>query len=110
MTELLVSAAPGLEEWLFLSAILFSIGIYGLLSRKSAVGVLMSVELMLNAAALNFVVFNHFVMPNKVDGEIMAIFIIAVAAAEAVVGMAIFVDIFKHSKTVDITRIDSMKG
>ncbi len=97
-------------HWLVLSALLFSIGMYGLLTRRNAIGILMSVELMLNAAALNFIIFNRFVMPGKVDGELMAIFIIAVAAAEVVVGMAIFVSMFKHHKTTDVTRINLLKG
>ena len=97
-------------HWLFLAALLFSIGNYGLLTRRNAIGILMAVELMLNAAALNFIIFNRYVMPDKVDGELMAIFIIAVAAAEVVVGMAIFVAMFKHCKTSDVTRINILKG
>ncbi|MBF0289458.1 MAG: NADH-quinone oxidoreductase subunit NuoK [SAR324 cluster bacterium] len=110
MVELLSNNPPGIWHWLILSTILFSIGLYGVLIRKSAVGVLMSAELMLNAAVLNFVVFNHFVKPFTIDGELMGIFIIAVAAAEAVVAMAIFVAIFKHKKSIDITHIETMKG
>ncbi|HBF33236.1 TPA: NADH-quinone oxidoreductase subunit NuoK, partial [Candidatus Sumerlaeota bacterium] len=83
---------PHLIHWLALSTALFAIGLYGLLTRKNAVGVLMSVEIMLNSAALNFVIFNRFNGgEGRVDGHVMALFVIAVAAAEAVVGMAIFV-------------------
>ena len=109
MIEFLASHAPGLTHWLALSAALFALGIYGLLTRHNAVGVLMSVEVMLNSAALNFVAFNRCVAPAAVDGQVLAIFIIAVAAAEVVVGMAIFVAIFKHHKNVDVTRMDSMR-
>ena len=109
MTEFLKAVAPGAGHWLVLIAILFSIGLYGLLSRRNAVGVLMAVELMLNSAALNFVVFNRYVAPGGVDGQMMAIFVIAVAAAEVVVGMAIFVALFRHRSTVDVTRMDIMK-
>jgi len=109
MTELLKTIAPGAGHWLVLSAILFSIGLYGLLSRRNAIGVLMAVELMLNSGALNFVVFNHYVAPGQVDGQMMAIFVIAVAAAEVVVGMAIFVALFRRRSTVDVTRMDIMK-
>jgi NADH:ubiquinone oxidoreductase subunit K len=101
---------PGVMHWLTLSTFLFSIGIYGLLTRKNAVGVLISTELMLNAVVLNFAVFNRFIAPNVIDGELMSIFIIAVAAAEAVVGMAIFVAIFKYRRTLDVTHLDIMKG
>jgi NADH:ubiquinone oxidoreductase subunit K len=107
--DLLVSHAPGAIHWLILSAILFSIGLYGLLTRRNAVGILMAVEIMLNSAALNFVVFNRFVSPAGVDGQIMAIFIIAVAAAEVVVGMAIFVALFRLRSTVDVNRINTLK-
>jgi NADH:ubiquinone oxidoreductase subunit K len=72
--------------------------------------VLISTELMLNAVVLNFAVFNRFIAPNAIDGELMSIFIIAVAAAEAVVGMAIFVAIFKYRRTLDVTHLDIMKG
>ena len=88
---------------------LFSIGIYGVLTRRNAIGILMSVELLLNSSALNFVVFEKFVAPGVVDGEIMAIFIIATAAAEVVAGMAIFVTLFKNRRTVDVTEMDLMK-
>jgi NADH:ubiquinone oxidoreductase subunit K len=106
--DFLAAHAPGLVHWLALSAVMFSIGIFGLLTRRNAVGVLMAVELMLNAAALNFVAFNRFVAPAAVDGQVLAIFVIAVAAAEAVVGMAVFVAIFKHRKNVDVTQMTTM--
>jgi NADH-quinone oxidoreductase subunit K len=98
-----------MTHWLLLSAVLFSIGLYGLLTRRNAVAILMAVELMLNSAALNFVVFNRFVSQPSVDGQIMAIFIIAVAAAEVVVGMAIFVALFGKRSTIDVNRVDAMK-
>jgi len=101
---------PGFLHWLVLSTILFSIGIYGVLSRKSALGVLIAIELMLNSTAINFIVFNRFISPAALDGALMVIFIIAVAAAEAVVAMAIFVAIFRSRKTVDVSQFDTMKG
>lgn len=109
MVEFLSSHMPTVTHWMMLSAVLFSIGLYGLLCRRNAVGILMAVELMLNAAALNFVVFNRTVMPGLVDGQIMAIFVIATAAAEVVVGMAIFVALFRHRATVDVSRMDTLK-
>jgi NAD(P)H-quinone oxidoreductase subunit 4L len=110
MIDYLASHRPGLTEWLVLSNTLFAIGVYGLLSRRNAIGLLMAIELMLNAAALNVVVFNRFVAPGTVDGQVMALFVIAVAAAEAVVAMAIFVALFRHRSTIDVNRMDSMKG
>ena len=109
MIDFLARHNPGVSDWLVLSAVLFAIGLYGLLTRRNAVGILMAVELMLNSAALNFVVFNRFVMPASVDGQIMAIFVIAVAAAEVVVGMAIFVALFRCRATIDVNRMNTMK-
>jgi NADH:ubiquinone oxidoreductase subunit K len=68
------------------------------------------VELMLNSAALNFVIFNRYLQPQAVDGALMAIFIIAVAAAEVVVAMAILVSLFRLRRTADVTKIDAMSG
>jgi NADH-quinone oxidoreductase subunit K len=101
---------PGLLHWLALSTLLFAIGLYGVLSRKSAVGVLIAIELMLNSTAINFVVFIRYIAPQLLYGALMVIFIIAVAAAEAVVAMAIFVAIYRSRKTVDVTQFDTMKG
>ena len=110
MTELLAGYAPGLREWLTLSAILYAIGLYGLLTRRNAIAILMSVEIMLNSAALNFVAFNRYVAPEQVDGHIMAIFVIVMAAAEVVVGMAIVVALYRMRATVDVNQMNMMKG
>jgi NADH:ubiquinone oxidoreductase subunit K len=109
MIESIALHKPGIEHWLVFSTILFAIGLYGLLSRRNAVGILMAVELMLNSAVLNLVVFNKFVAPASLDGQIMALFVIAVAAAEVVVAMAIFVAIFRYRRTIDVNRMDLMK-
>ena len=109
MIEALAANQPSIFHWLVLSTLLFSIGIYGLLTRKNAVAILMSVELTLNSGALNFVVFNHFLSPSKVDGAVMALFIIATAAAEVVTAMAIFVALYNHRKTIDVTLMDLIR-
>lgn len=96
-------------HWLLLSLFLFSVGIYGVLSRRSAVGILISVELMLNAGGLNFVIFNRFLAPTQVDGQIMAIFVIALAAAEVLTGMAILVMLFRKRRSVDVTRLNELR-
>ena len=108
-TSFITTFSPGIREWLMLTSVLFAIGLYGLLTRRNAVGILMAVELMLNAAAINFVIFNRFAAPAAIDGHIMAIFVIAVAAAEVVVGMAVFVAIYRYRETVDVNRMDTMK-
>lgn len=110
MTEFFAGFAPGLPEWLTLSAVLYAIGLYGLLTRRNAIAILMAVEIMLNAAALNFVVFNRYVSPEQIDGHIMALFVIVMAAAEVVVGMAIVVALYRLRGTVDVNQMNSMKG
>ena len=120
MADFLAANVPGLPQWLLLTSALFAIGLYGMLTRRNAVGVLMSLELCLNAAAVNFVLFNRYVLPGqsgvdlvrgaeRLDGAVMAIFVIAVAAAEVVVGMAIFVAMYAERRTVDVTRLDALK-
>lgn len=109
MIAYLAGHQPGLSAWLVLSAVLFSIGLYGVLTRRNAVGVLMAVELMLNAAALNFVILGRYTSPAAIDGQIAALFVIAVAAAEVVVGMAIFVALFRRRGTVDVNRMGTMR-
>ena len=98
-----------LYYWLLLSLFLFSVGIYGVLTRKSAVGLLISVELMLNAAALNLVTFNRFLFADKVDGQVLSIFVIALAAAEVLVGMAILVMLFRKKQSVDVTQMSQLQ-
>jgi NADH-quinone oxidoreductase subunit K len=109
LVQFLASHTPSLTHWLCLAAALFFIGLYGVLSRRNAVGIIMAVELMLNAAALNFVILNHYCMHSSVDGQIMAIFIIATAAAEVVVGMAIFVALYRCRGTVDVNLMDTLR-
>ena len=95
---------PDITHWLTLSALLFSIGLYGIFTRRNAVGILLSVELMLNSAILNIVIFNRFVAPHDVDGQVLSLFIVAVAAAEAVVALAIFVSFYRQRQTLDVTQ------
>ncbi len=109
MVEFLANHTPTLTHWLVLCALLFCIGLYGVLTRRNAIGILMSIEVMLDAGAINFVAFNYFIARDTVDGQIMAIFIIAVAAAEAVIAMAIFVSIYRYRGTVDVNEMDSLR-
>ena len=99
----------GLNHYLILSAILFGIGLWGALSKKSAVIILMCIELMLNAAAIAMVAFSRFVVPELLTGQVFAIFIIVVAAAEATVALAIIMSIYRSRDTIDATKIDLMK-
>ncbi|PVV84915.1 NADH-quinone oxidoreductase subunit NuoK [Dehalogenimonas alkenigignens] len=99
----------GLDHYLILSAVLFGIGLWGALSKKSAVVILMCIELMLNAAAIAMVAFSRFVVPGLLTGQVFAIFIIVVAAAEATVALAIIMSIYRSRDTIDTTKIDLMK-
>ncbi|HEY95668.1 MAG TPA: NADH-quinone oxidoreductase subunit NuoK [Dehalococcoidia bacterium] len=100
----------GLEHYLVLSAVLFAIGLFGALTKRNALVVLMCVEIMLNAVNIAMVGFSRFITPTELTGQIFAIFIIVVAAAEAAVGLAIVISIFRNRDTVDTTDVDLMKG
>jgi len=108
MIAFLAALEPTLGAWLTLSTVLFCIGLYGVLTRRNALGMLMAIEIMLNSGAMNFVVFNHFCAPSRVDGQVMAIFVIALAAAEAAVAMAILVALYRYRGTVDVTKLDTL--
>ena len=100
-----------LAAYLLLSAMLFAIGLAGALSRRNAIIVLIGIELMLNAANLNFIAFWRYgPNPQALAGVMFVIFSIAVAAAEAAVGLALIISIYRHFRTTDLGQIDSMKG
>ncbi len=98
-----------LEYYLGLAAILFSIGVYGVLARKNAVLILISIELMLNAVNINLIAFSAHFSPKALAGQIFAIFTIAVGAAEIGVGLAIILTLYRLRETVDIDKIDVLK-
>lgn len=99
----------GLEHYLILSAVLFAIGLYGALAKRNAIVILMCIEIMLNAVNITLVAFSRFITPTLLTGQVFAIFIIVVAAAEAAVGLAIIISIFRHHETIDATKIDLLK-
>jgi NADH:ubiquinone oxidoreductase subunit K len=101
--------SPTLSHFLVLSALLFSVGIYGLLTRRNLIALLMSVEIVLNSAAINFVAFHHFRFGGDAAGAILPIFIIAVAAAEAAVVLAIVIVLYRHKQEVDIEAATTLK-
>ena len=98
-----------MENYLVLSGILFSLGVYGVLARRNAVLVLMSVELMLNAVSLNFVAFSAYLDPDKATGIVFAIFVIAVAAAEVGLALAIVIRLFRNRSTVNVDEAATMR-
>jgi NADH:ubiquinone oxidoreductase subunit K len=100
-----------LQGYLLLSALLFSIGLAGALTRRNAIIVLIGIELMLNAANLNFIAFWRFgPNPEALTGVIFAIFSIGIAAAEAAVGLALIISIYRHQKTTNLDEVDSLRG
>ena len=99
----------GLEHYLILSTVLFSIGLYGALAKRSAIVILMCIELMLNAVNIAMVAFSRYIVPLLLTGQVFAIFIMVVAAAEAAVGLAIIMAIYRSRETIDATQIDLMK-
>ncbi len=99
----------GLNEYLFVSAALFSLGVMGVLTRKNAVNVLMGIELILNSANLNLVAFSRF-SSASLDGQLFAVFVIIIAAAEAAVALAIVLSMYRLVKSVNLDRADTLKG
>jgi NADH-quinone oxidoreductase subunit K len=101
-----------LNWYLLLSAFVFSCGIYAALGRRNAIAVLMGVELMLNAANINLVAFwRYSATPTvKVDGQVFAVFVIAVAAAEVAVGLALVISIYRNRRTINLDELDILKG
>ena len=96
-----------LAEAIFFSAVLFTIGVVGVLTRRNAIIIFMCVELMLNAVNLSFVAFSRV---YGVAGQVFVVFVMTVAAAEAAVGLAIVIAIFRHRQTVDLKNINLLKG
>ncbi|MBS1874913.1 MAG: NADH-quinone oxidoreductase subunit NuoK [Acidobacteria bacterium] len=107
MPELPLPTSVPLSWYLLLSAILFALGIAGFLYRRNIITVFMSIELMLNAVNLSFVTFSYKL--KQVDGHIFSFFVMVVAAAEAAVGLAIILTVFKNRRTLEVDEIDSMK-
>ena len=99
-----------LQSYLIIAAILFSIGIYGVITRKNAIAILMGIELMLNSANINFIAFNRFGGMENLDGHVFSIFVIVLAAAEAAVALAIVINLFKNIGSIDVDDAALLKG
>ncbi|HLP14384.1 MAG TPA: NADH-quinone oxidoreductase subunit NuoK [Flavobacteriales bacterium] len=105
----IVNSGVSINWYLFLCTVLFSIGAMGVLMRRNAIIVLMCIELMLNAVNLLLVAFSTY-LGGKGDGQLMVFFIMVVAAAEAAVGLAILVMVYRNTKSTDISFLDKLKG
>jgi len=95
--------------FLIISALLFGIGIYGVLTKRHLIHVLLSVELILNAVLINLVAFSSFTTPDKITGQMFAVFVIVVAACEVGVGLAIILSVYRKKRTVDINNVNILK-
>ena len=100
---------PGLYHLLFISAALFFIGVFGFFTRRNLITMLMSVELVLNSVNLNFIAFNKYLWPHRLDGLFFSIFVSAIAAAEAAVAIAIIINLYRSHQSIDVETAEEMK-
>jgi NADH-quinone oxidoreductase subunit K len=100
--------APGLNHFLIISGVLFSLGVFAMLTRRNAIMVLMGIELVLNAANINFLAFSRFTT-GTLDGQVIAIFVIILAAAEAAIALAIILNIYQNFNSVNVDEINRLK-
>ncbi|HEX9439003.1 MAG TPA: NADH-quinone oxidoreductase subunit NuoK [Roseiflexaceae bacterium] len=105
----IVESVP-LSWVLIVAGALFCIGLFGALSRRNTVGILLGVELMLNAVNINLVAFWRYLEPNLIAGQLFALFVVTVAAAEAAVGLAMIIAIYRTRLTVNVDEVDTLKG
>ncbi|MDD4990599.1 MAG: NADH-quinone oxidoreductase subunit NuoK [Paludibacter sp.] len=108
LNNILAGQVP-MELYLGVSLIMFFAGVYGFLSRRSMLMILISIELMLNAADLNFVTFNRYLFPGQLEGFYFALFTIAIAACETAVAIAIIINIYRNLSSVEVGNLDQMK-
>ena len=102
--------SQSLQSYLFISACLFSLGVVGLLFRRNLVALLISLELILNSASINFVAFNKFCMPDKSLGQVFVIFIIALAAAEVCIALSFILLLFRTKDSINIENAKDLRG
>lgn len=99
----------GLIHYVILAITLFIIGLYGVITSRNTIRVLMALELMMNAVNINLVAFNNYLHPENLSGQVFAIFILTVSAAEAAVGLAIVIALYRLKNTVDMEKMDTLK-
>ena len=98
------------EAYLIVSTLLFFIGVYGFLVRENLIGILMAIELILNAVNINFVVFNRFLFPYRLEGYIYSLFVIVVAAAETAIAISIIINVYRKLKNIRVDSINELKN
>jgi NADH-quinone oxidoreductase subunit K/NAD(P)H-quinone oxidoreductase subunit 4L len=99
-----------LYTYLFLAALLFSLGIFGVFQRRSLIGMLIAIELMLSGASINFMTFNRFLAPDPIIGQIYTLSIMGIAAAEAAIALSIIVAVFRRLRSINIERAQELRG
>lgn len=99
-----------LQGWLLFALVLFCMGLYAVLCRRNLVAVLIGVELMLNAASVNFLAFNAFLSPTPVVGQVVVLFIIGLAAAEVAIALSVILVVYRMRSSIDITQLDELRG
>ena len=104
-----MSAGIPVQYFLILATLMFFIGVYGFLTRRNLITILMSLELILNSVNINFMTFNRFLFPHKLEGMFFSLFVIAVAAAEAAVAIAIIINIYRRFTTINVEDVNEMK-
>jgi len=99
-----------LGTYLVIAAVLFSLGLLGVLQRRNLIGMLISIELMLNGANINFMAFNRFLAPEPTVGQIITLFVMGLAAAEAAIGLSIILSLFRRLHSINVERAHSLRG
>jgi len=99
-----------LGVYLIIAALLFSLGLLGVVQRRNLIGMLISVELMLNGANINFMAFNRFLTPDPTVGQIFTLFVMGLAAAEAAIGLSIILALFRKMRSINIERAQQLRG
>jgi NADH-quinone oxidoreductase subunit K len=99
-----------LATYLLLAALLFGLGIYGFITRRDFIGMLIAAELILNAASLNFMAFNRFLSPDPATGQIFTLFIMAIAAAEAAIGLSLVIAVYRYYRSIACQKVTKLQG
>ena len=106
----LLTLGNSLETYLVIAALLFGLGIYGLLNRRTLIGLLISAELLLSGASLNFMAFGRFLAPDPTTGQIFTLFIMGIAAAEAAIALSIIIAVYRNYKSIDTEDLEELQG
>jgi len=106
----ILSLGNSLETYLVIAALLFGLGVYGLLNRRTLIGLLISAELLLSGASLNFMAFGRFLAPDPTTGQIFTLFIMGIAAAEAAIALSIIIAVYRNYKSIDTEDLEELQG